>query len=233
MVISAAVWVVYVSGEIWQLLGNTGPVARIVLVTLLLASIFSWSITIQKTRTYKRARKQNKAFLQMFRNSRKLSDIRNSYHTFQESPLVGVFEGGYQEIENQAITVEGHDKPRIKSLSSIQRALQIAASGELTKLEKWMSWLATIGATTPFIGLFGTVWGIMGAFSSLSAGGSASIRSVAPGISEALIATAAGLFAAIPAVIAYNQFLQRLKTFGSQMDDFCLEFINMTERNFT
>lgn len=233
MVFSAVVWAVVIRGEFWQLLANTGIVARIVLVILLLASVFSWAITLRKFRTYRRAQKQNEAFLKVFRQSRKLSEVRGSYRLFQESPLLGVFENGYREIESQVVVTENPGKPRIRSLPGVERALQIGASAELTKLEKWVNWLATIGSTTPFIGLLGTVWGIMGAFASLSTGGAASLRSVAPGISEALIATAAGLFAAIPAVIAYNQFVQRLKDFGTQMDDFSLEFLNMTERNFT
>lgn len=233
MVFSAVVWAVVVSGELWQLLASTGIVARIVLAILLLASVFSWAVTLRKSRTYRRAQKQNEAFLRVFRQSRKLSEVRGSFRLYKESPLLGVFENGYREIESQVVFTENPGKPRIKSLAGVQRALQIGASAELTKLEKWVNWLATIGATTPFIGLFGTVWGIIDAFASLSTGGAASLRSVAPGISEALIATAAGLFAAVPAVIAYNQFVQRLKGFGTQMDDFSLEFLNMTERNFT
>jgi biopolymer transport protein TolQ len=128
---------------------------------------------------------------------------------------------------------ENPGKARVRSLGAVQRSLQIASSTELTRMEQWLSWLATTGAVTPFVGLFGTVWGIMDAFHGLGTAGTASLRSVAPGISEALITTAAGLFAAIPAVIAYNQFLQRLKEFGSLMDDFGLEFLNMTERHFT
>ena len=233
MVFSAVVWAIIISGEFWQLLASTGIVVRIVLVILLLASVFSWAITFHKSRTYRRIQEQNEAFLRVFRKSRKLSEVRGSYRLFRESLLLGVFESGYQELESQVVVTKTPDKPRVRSLLRVQRALQIRASAELTKLERWVNWLATIGGTTPFIGLFGTVWGIMDSFASLSMNGAASLRSVAPGISEALIATAAGLFAAIPAVIAYNQFVQRLKIFGAQMDDFSLEFLNMTERNFT
>jgi biopolymer transport protein TolQ len=133
---------------------------------------------------------------------------------------VPVFENGYNELKRQGT----------RNITAIQRATQIAASEELTRLERRLTWLATTGAITPFIGLFGTVWGIIDAFHGLGNAGAATLRAVAPGISEALITTAAGLFAAIPAVIAYNQFTQRMREFGARMDDFSLELLNMIER---
>jgi len=224
---------VIVQGEIWQLLANTGLVARIVLFILLAFSVLSWAIIFHKYRSFKAARRDSREFLKIFRQSKKLSDIRASCKSLKASPLVEVFLAGYREIESQAIAGENPGKPRIRSLDAVQRALQIAASAELTRLEQWLSWLATTGSVTPFIGLFGTVWGIIDAFQGLGTAGTASLRSVAPGISEALVTTAAGLFAAIPAVVAYNQFVQRIKEFGALMDDFALEFLNMTERHFT
>lgn len=224
---------VIVQGEVWQLLATTGLVARLVLFLLLIFSVFSWAIIFQKHRSFKAARRDSREFLRVFRQSRKLSDIRTACKTLKASPLVEVFLAGYREIESQAIPGENPGKPRIRSLDSVHRALQIAASAELTRMEQRLSWLATTGSVTPFIGLFGTVWGIIDAFRGLGAAGTASLRSVAPGISEALITTAAGLFAAIPAVVAYNQFVQRIKEFGALMDDFALEFLNMTERHFT
>ena len=224
---------VIVQGEIWQLLANTGLVARIVLFILLVFSVFSWAIIFQKHRTFKAARRDSREFLKIFRQSKKLSDIRAACKTLKASPLVEVFLAGYREIESQAVAGENPGKPRIRSLDSVHRALQIAASTELTRMEQRLSWLATTGSVTPFIGLFGTVWGIIDAFRGLGAAGTASLRSVAPGISEALVTTAAGLFAAIPAVVAYNQFVQHIKEFGALMDDFALEFLNMTERHFT
>jgi biopolymer transport protein TolQ len=200
---------------------------------LLIFSVFSWAIIFHKQRSFKAARRDSREFLKIFRQSKKLSDIRASCRTLKASPLVEVFLAGYREIENQAVVGENPGKPRIRSLDSVHRALQIAASAELTRMEQWLSWLATTGSVTPFIGLFGTVWGIIDAFRGLGTAGTASLRSVAPGISEALVTTAAGLFAAIPAVVAYNQFVQRLKEFGALMDDFALEFLNMTERHFT
>jgi biopolymer transport protein TolQ len=223
----------FYQGEVWQLLTNTGPVARIVLLVLLAFSILSWAIIIRKLFTFRAAQRESVEFLKVFRQSKKLSEIRAFCRTLKESPLPEVFQSGYREIESQATMSENPGKPRIRSLEAVKRALQIGASNELGRMEKWLVWLATTGGVTPFVGLFGTVWGIIDAFHGLATAGTASLHSVAPGIAEALITTAAGLFTAIPAVIAYNIFLQRIKVFGAQMDDFSLEFLNMTERYFT
>ena len=223
----------FYQGEVWQLLTNTGPVARLVLLMLLAFSILSWAIIFRKFRTFRAAQRESVEFLKVFRQSKKLSEIRAFCRTLKESPLPEVFQSGYREIESQATMTENPGKPRIRSLEAVRRALQIGASTELGRLEQWLVWLATTGAVTPFVGLFGTVWGIIDAFHGLATAGTATLHSVAPGIAEALITTAAGLFAAIPAVIAYNIFLQRIKEFGTQMDDFSLEFLNMTERYFT
>ena len=222
----------FYQGEIWQLLTNTGPVARLVLLLLLGFSILSWAIIIRKFRTFRAARNESLEFLKVFRQSKKLSEIRAFCRTLKESPLPEVFQSGYREIESQAAMTESPGKPRIRSLEAVRRALQIGASTELGRMEQWLVWLATTGSVTPFVGLFGTVWGIIDAFHGLATAGTATLHSVAPGIAEALITTAAGLFAAIPAVIAYNILLQRIKEFGTQMDDFALEFLNMTERYF-
>lgn len=219
--------------EIGQLLANTGLVAQIVLVILLFLSVFSWAIIFKKRRSFAKARRSSQQFLKVFRQSKKLSEIRDASQNLKASPLAEVFLGGYREIEGQVYYTENPGKPRIRSIEAVQRALQIAASGEIAQSEKWLSWLATTGGVAPFIGLFGTVWGIIDAFQGLANASAASLHSVAPGISEALITTAAGLFAAIPAVIAYNYFLQRVRELGTQMDDFSLEFVNMAERNFT
>ncbi len=223
----------FVQGPFWQYLSSTGLVARLVLLILLFFSVFSWAIIFHKYRTFKRGLRDSLEFLQIFRQSKKLSEIRSSCSMLKDSPLPEVFQAGYREIESQATISENPGKPIIRSLESVRRSLQIGSTTELTRMERWMPWLATTAAAAPFIGLFGTVWGIMDAFHGLGMAGAASLRSVAPGISEALITTAAGLFAAIPALIAYNQFLQRLKEFGSMLDDFTLEFLNLTERYFT
>jgi biopolymer transport protein TolQ len=222
----------FYQGEVWQLLTNTGPVARVVLLILLAFSILSWAIILRKLGTFRKAQRESLEFLQVFRQSKKLSEIRAFCRSLKESPLPEVFQAGYREIETQAAANEGAAKPRIRSLESVRRALQIGASTEIGRLEQWLVWLAITGSVTPFVGLFGTVWGIIDAFHGLATGGGATLHSVAPGIAEALITTAAGLFTAIPAVIAYNLFLQRIREFGTQMDDFSLEFLNMTERYF-
>lgn len=220
-------------GEVWQLVANTGLVARITLFVLLFFSVLSWAIIFKKYRSFAVARGQSRKFLEIFRRSRRLSEIRTAAKHLTRCPLAEIFQAGYREIENQASYSENPGTPRVRSMGAIERVLQIASSAQLALLEKWLSWLATIAAATPFIGLFGTVWGIIDAFQGLGSASSASLRSVAPGISEALVTTAAGLFAAIPALIAYNQFVQQLKEFGAQMDDFRLELLNMTERHFT
>jgi len=228
-----AALLVFFQGDIWQYLSSTGLVARIVLLILLFFSVFSWAIIFQKYRLFKRALSESMDFLHIFRQSKKLSEIRSSCSMLKGSPLPEVFQEGYREIENQATVSENPGKPVIRSLEAVQRSLQIGSTEELSRLERWMPWLAITAASTPFIGLFGTVWGVMDAFHGLGNAGTASLRSVAPGISEALITTAAGLFAAIPALIAYNLFVQKLKQFASMLDSFALEFLNMTERYFT
>jgi biopolymer transport protein TolQ len=212
----------FLGGEIFDLLWQTGPVAKIVLAILLFASVFSWAIILQKLGVLRRARTQSSRFQRAFRRANRLQDVAAVAEQFKPSPLVAVFEGGYEELKKQG---------GLRNPISVQRAMQIASSEELTRFERRLPWLATTGAVTPFIGLFGTVWGIIDAFHGLGTAGAATLRAVAPGISEALIATAAGLFAAIPAVIAYNIFLSQVREFGSRMDDFSLEMMNTIERN--
>lgn len=219
-------------GRIWPLLESTGLVARLVLLVLLVFSILSWAVVIRKFRSFNAAQRESRDFLRIFRQSKKLSEIRNSSQNLKATPLVEVFLSGYREIENQVVVTENPGKPRVRSLEAVHRSLQIASSAELTAMEQQLTLLATTGAVTPFVGLFGTVWGIIDAFQGLGTAGAATFTSVAPGIAEALITTAAGLFTAIPAVIAYNYFVQRLKEFGTRMDDFALEFLNVVERNF-
>ncbi len=210
-----------ISGEISGLIESSGLVAKAVLVILLIFSLASWTIIFSKWGLFRRARAQSNRFIRMFRKSERLNDVAAVVEQFKPSPLVPVFEGAYDELRKQGYPVR---------VTSLQRATQIAASEELTRLESRLPWLATCGAVTPFIGLFGTVWGIIDAFHGLGTAGSATLRAVAPGISEALITTAAGLFAAIPAVIGYNIFTQNIREFGARMDDFSLELINEVER---
>ncbi|SRR5581483_322297 len=210
-----------IGDEIANLVLQSGPVAKAVLLILLFFSIFCWAIIIARTRKFRRARTQSARFLRAFRRAQRFQDISAVAEQFKPSPLVAVFEAGYEEFRRQSSG---------RNSQAVQRAMQIASSEELTRLERRLPWLATTGAVTPFIGLFGTVWGIIGAFHGLGTAGAATIRAVAPGISEALITTAAGLFVAIPAVIAYNQFGNDLREFGSAMDNFALEMLNVVER---
>ena len=210
------------ASEIGNLVAQTGPVAKIVLGILLLFSLLSWSIILSKWSKFRRMRTQSGRFLRAFRKANgRLQDVSAVSEQFKPSPLVSVFEGGYDEYRRQG---------GARNIQAVQRATQIAASEEMTQMESRLPWLATTGAVTPFVGLFGTVWGIIDAFQGLGNAGAATLRAVAPGISEALITTAAGLFTAIPAVIAYNQYMQQLREFGARMDDFGLELLNTVER---
>jgi biopolymer transport protein TolQ len=211
-----------IGGEISGLIETSGLVAKTVLVILLVFSLVSWAIIFSKWGMFRRARAQSNRFIRMFRKSERLQDVAAVAEQFKPSPLIAVFDGAYNELRKQA--------PQPIRVPSLQRAIQIASSEELTRLESRLPWLATTGAVTPFIGLFGTVWGIIDAFHGLGTAGAATLRAVAPGVSEALITTAAGLFAAIPAVIAYNMFTQHIREFGARMDDFGLELINEVGR---
>jgi biopolymer transport protein TolQ len=210
----------FIGGEIVTMVRQTGAVAQVVLLTLLIFSVMSWSIILSKWASLRRARTQSGRFMRAFRKAHRLQDVSAVSEQFKPSPLVAVFDNAYDEYRRQGE----------QNLPAVQRAAQIASSEELTRLERRLPWLATTGAVSPFIGLFGTVWGIIDAFYGLGNSASATLSAVAPGISEALITTAAGLLAAIPAVIAYNIFTNRMREFGARMDDFSLELVNMIER---
>src|SRR5438094_7090352 len=215
-----------VGGEIVDLVGETGPVAKIVLLILLVFSLISWAIILAKWSLLRRARVQSGRFVRAFRKAQRMQDVAAVAEQFRPSPLVGIFEGGFEEYKRQV----GNPTGVVRNPMAIQRAMQIAASEELTRFERSMPWLAITGAVTPFVGLFGTVWGIIDAFHGLGTAGAATLRAVAPGISEALITTAAGLAAAIPAVIAYNLIGGSIRDFASRTDDFALEVMNAVER---
>lgn len=216
---------VFVGGEILDLVNETGPVAKIVLLILLAFSLISWAIILSKWGLLRRARVQSGRFSRAFRKARQLQDVSSVAEQFKPSPLVNVFESGFDEYKRQL-----GNGGVLKNLVSIQRAMQIAVSEEISRFERNLPWLAITGAVTPFVGLFGTVWGIIDAFHGLGTSGAATLRAVAPGISEALITTAAGLAAAIPAVIAYNLIGGSLRDFAARCDDFSLEMLNAVER---
>jgi biopolymer transport protein TolQ len=226
------------SENIFQIFLQAGPTARAVLIILALFSLASWGIIIAKLWSFSRASSASRSFLAHFRRSRKFADVLGITDKCVASPLVGIFKAGYAELDQQVKAgreVAPSDSGRlfVKSLAAIERALERAAAAENTRLSNRLPFLATTASATPFIGLFGTVWGIMNAFTQISQSGSTSIVAVAPGIAEALINTAAGLVAAVPALIAYNNFNGRLRVFRAEMRDFALEFMNLAERHFT
>lgn len=211
----------------WELVKNTGPLPKAIMVLLLIFSLLSWAVIFAKWNLFRQGRTANQRFLRAFRKAAGLEAVALASEQFRSSPLVVVFDFGYAEVDRQ-LKARG----AVTNKLALERNLQLGMSEEVGKLESHMNVLATTATVSPFIGLFGTVWGIIDAFEGLGTAGSASLRAVAPGISEALITTALGLAAAIPAAIAYNWFGSTIKEFGMRMEDFALEFMNLAERNF-
>jgi len=200
---------------------NCGLVAQLVLGLLLIASLYSWTIIFGKMSTFRKATQASRRFVRAFRKATRLQEIAALTSEYSQSPLAQVFEDVYETYKRQT---GGSGPPR--NLIPLERSAQTAASEAVTSLERRMTWLATIAAVSPFVGLFGTVMGIIDAFHGLGTAGAATLRAVAPGISAALITTAGGLFVAVPAVIAYNQFTARIRIFASAIDDFSRELLN-------
>lgn len=230
------------SSDIVRLVADATVIGKLVLLILLIFSAVSWAVILHKLWIYRRAEQQSTSFLGVFRKSSKFSEVQAVCPTLTASPLVGLFQSGYAELNAQLRTERQGEggkpsvpsgRPTLKSLDAVDRALLRATAVELNKLEHRVPFLATTASITPFIGLFGTVWGIVIAFQGIAIAGNTSLGVVARPIAEALIATAAGLFAAIPAVYFYNHFTNKVKQFASEMDDFSLEFLNISERNFT
>ena len=214
----------------------TGWVAKVVLIILILFSLASWSVIFGKWRELTAAAGATDRFLKLFRKASRLNEVASQIQKYRESPLAPMFQAGHSELEAQLRTTQRpsgtNPNLKIKSLDAISRTLERVRGAELERLQRALPMLATTASATPFIGLFGTVWGIMNTFRAIGATGSTSILTVAPGIAEALINTAAGLLAAIPAVIAYNHLLARVRSLNRRMEDFELEFLNLVERNF-
>ena len=210
------------AGRLGTLVEQTGWVARIVLGILLIFSLYSWAIIIQKSRIFGQIEPQTRKFLQIFRSGRELPDPRTMRAAASGTPLVQVYDAGFREMQSQLTSGNPHPG-KLKNFHAVEVEMHLASADEVRRLEKWMPFLATTGSVSPFIGLFGTVWGVMDAFAGLGEAGSASLRAVAPGIAEALITTAAGLFTAIPAVIAYNHYLQEIRGLATRMDNFAME----------
>ncbi len=211
----------------WELIKDSGPLPKAIMALLLLFSLLSWAVIFSKWNVFRHARMANQQFLRAFRKANALEAVAIASEQFRSSPLVAVFDFGYSEVDRQL-----KRRGAVTNRLALERTLQLGMSEEVAKLERNINVLATTATVSPFIGLFGTVWGIIDAFEGLGTAGAASLRAVAPGISEALITTALGLAAAIPAAIAYNWFGSHIKEFGARMEDFSLEFMNLTERNY-
>ena len=227
------------SASLWTTVTHSGPLAFAVLILLVGFSIVSWGIILVKWLAIRQASHSSLEFLEVFWQSKRLDEIFAKAEQMPNAPLAQVFRAGYQELvkvkqrEQKEKEKESAEKAQISGgVENVERALRRAATAEMTELERLIPFLATVGSTSPFIGLFGTVVGIMKSFAEIGAKGSANLATVAPGIAEALIATAAGLLAAIPAVIAFNFFGSRLKVLGAEMENFSHDFMNIVRRHF-
>jgi biopolymer transport protein TolQ len=225
--------------DILHLFWGSGWVVRLVLFILIGFSIGCWGIALAKARELRRAQKQSGRFIDIFWEAKNLATIQTASVDLKDSPVAQVFRAGYQEL--QRLTKRKRDvgsfdddatETEFGGVENVQRAMQRARIQEVTRLEHGLTFLATTSSTAPFIGLFGTVWGIMTAFMGLSTTTSSSIQAVAPGIAEALIATAVGLAAAIPAVVMYNRFARQLRVLTAEIDTFAVEFLNIADRHF-
>jgi biopolymer transport protein TolQ len=222
------------SGSLLGMVLNAGLMVKLVLLLLLIFSVVSWAIIFLKYINFRNIKKENEEFSADYLKSSKLSEILPAAKKYKYSTTAEVFRVGYAELTTlnklSKESAPNGDEIHLSSLDNVDRSLNRACNKEMTKLESALGFLATTGSASPFIGLFGTVWGIMDTFKGIGARGSATLAVVAPGISEALIATAAGLAAAIPAVIFYNYFLNQSKNMVQEMDNFAAEFLNIVER---
>ena len=214
---------------------GTGLVVKIVLFILLYFSVVSWAIIFYKLLQVYRANNESQRFLDFFWKTKRFEAINGQLDRFANSPLVTLFSEGYSELKKvmggkEELLAPGEVSTELGGIENVARALRRATTSEITRMEKYVTFLATTGATAPFIGLFGTVWGIMNAFMGIGETGTASLAVVAPGIAEALIATAIGLVAAIPAVMGYNHIQHKIKVLIAEMDNFSTEFLNIVQR---
>ncbi len=222
--------------DILHLFWGSGWVVRLVLFVLIAFSVVCWGIALAKSREMRRAERQSAKFIDIFWEAKNLTTIQTASVDMKDSPVAQVFRAGYQELQRLTKMKRGanpdEDETEFGGVENVQRAMQRARIQEVTRLERGLTFLATTSSTAPFIGLFGTVWGIMTAFMGLSTTTSSSIQAVAPGIAEALIATAVGLAAAIPAVVMYNRFARQLRVLTAEIDTFAVEFLNIADRHF-
>ncbi len=226
-----AVWFLQGGADIVALLGTTGLISRIVLLILLAFSIASWGVILSKLLLFRKIRQESEAFWQVFEKAQSLPEIRGARETLRFTPLMPVFEAGYEMIDPAATPGGPTVQTQVATITMVERVLHRASAAQMSLLASRMTLLATTAAVTPFIGLFGTVWGVMGSFAGLGNSTVTTLNAVGPGIAEALIATAAGLFAAIPAVVAYNLFVGQIRRLGEQLDDLQAELLAIAERN--
>jgi biopolymer transport protein TolQ len=224
-----------ISSSVLELILSAGPVAKGVLIVLLVFSIVSWALIVEKWWQFRRVRRQTVAFLRVFREGRRSSAVVGASRKLRESPLANLYLAGYHEVAGiseiaDRVLDEAEEGLPPERLDAVHRALRRASGQEIARLERYLPFLATTASATPFIGLFGTVWGVITAFHGIGQQGSASLAVVAPGISEALIATAAGLGAAIPAVVGYNFFVNRVRHWATEMEGFILDLLNLLSR---
>ncbi|PYN95795.1 MAG: protein TolQ [Candidatus Rokuibacteriota bacterium] len=208
---------------------SAGPVAKTVLLVLLGFSVVSWALIVEKWWQFRRVKRQTLAFIKVYREGRRGAAVLAAVKKYRDSPLAQLYAAAYQEVAGIEDSLDDVDEGSV-GVEIAQRAMRRAAGHEVSRLERYLPFLATTASAAPFIGLFGTVWGIMAAFHGIGQQGSASLAVVAPGISEALIATAFGLGAAIPAVMGYNYFVNRVKHWASEMDGFALDVLNLLAR---
>jgi len=215
---------------LFETLTSAGPIGFGTLMVLALFSVVSWAIIAFKAWQLRRASQTSDRFLQAFWESKRLDQMYQQSETYAHSPICQMFRSGYVELSR--LKKKAGEEEIVGGTENVERALRKSQRAEIAGMESMTSFLATVGSTAPFIGLFGTVWGIMKAFREIGLAGSANLATVAPGISEALIATAAGLAAAIPAVIAFNFFVNRIRVIEVEMDAFASDFLNIVKRHF-
>ena len=226
--------------SLFSIVLSASPVVQLVLLLLLVFSIGSLGVILYKFRQLRSARKQSQRFLEIFWEAKNLAAINNSSSELKQSPVAHVFRSGYQELQRftRASTKKSGtwggdaESTDLGGIENVERAMRRATNQEVTRLEKALTFLATTASTAPFVGLFGTVWGVMTAFRGLTTAQTSSIQAVAPGIAEALVATAVGLAAAIPAVVAFNHFAREIRVLTADMENFSAEFLNIAERHF-
>nr|CRH07146.1 TolQ protein [Candidatus Magnetococcus massalia] len=218
--------------SVWDLIFQAGPVVQLVMLSLLLASVVSWALIFEKWRRFRRIARDGEAFEERFWSGGSVASLfQTATKEWPDSPMVIMFSAGFREWKRWESGDQQKDTADDGDLvTNVRRAMTVALNREVHTLERGLTFLATVGSTSPFIGLFGTVWGIMNAFRGLAGAKSSTLTMVAPGIAEALIATAMGLIAAIPAVIAYNKYSSELRQIHQKMDNFGAEFLNILER---